>query len=200
MAAGLKDSMKDTVRSFIAGGDEPPPSGSGRPNWSSLLSVTGAKASWVKPHNMHLTIKFLDEVRWNTIADVTAAVQRAAQTVEPFELEIGGAGAFPSAGRPRTLWLGTTVGSEPLAVLAAALETVLKPLGFPKEHRRFAAHLTLGRVRDGGPSARELGEAIRQHAAFSAGRFTVRELVVFSSELSPQGPNYEAIGRGPLGT
>jgi 2'-5' RNA ligase len=189
--------MKDTVRTFIA----VETSAAVRQRAAELvvlLSATGVKVSWVKPHNMHLTIKFLDEVRWNAIADVTAAVQRVAQTVEPFELEIGGAGAFPSAGRPRTLWLGTVAGSEPLAALAAALETALKPLGFPKEHRRFAAHLTLGRVRDGGPSARGLGEAIKQHARFSAGQFTVRELVVFSSELTPQGPIYEVLGRGPL--
>lgn len=190
--------MKDTVRTFIA----VETSAAVRQRASELvelLSTSGAKVSWVKPQNMHLTIKFLDEVRWNAIADVTAAVQHAAKTVEPFELEIGGAGAFPSAGRPRTLWLGTAAGSEPLCALAAALEAALKPLGFPKEHRRFAAHLTLGRVRDGGPAAGRLAPLIKQHADFSAGRFAVRELVVFSSELTPQGPIYEALGRGPLG-
>jgi 2'-5' RNA ligase len=189
--------MRDTVRTFIA----VETSAAVRQKAAELiklLAAAGAKVSWVKPENLHLTLKFLDEVRWNAIADVTAAVQRAAQSVGPFELEIRGAGAFPSPGRPRTLWLGTAEGSEPLAALHAALETALKPLGFPKEHRRFAAHLTLGRVREAGPGAGELAALIKQHADFSAGQFTVRELVVFSSELTPQGPIYEAIGRGPL--
>ena len=105
--------MKDTVRTFIAVETDAAVRQRAA-ELIELLSACGAKVSWVKPHNMHLTIKFLDEVRWNAIADVTAAVQHAAQTVEPFELEIGGDGAFPSAGRPRTLWLGTTIGSEPL--------------------------------------------------------------------------------------
>jgi 2'-5' RNA ligase len=191
--------MKDTVRTFVA----VETSGAVQLKATELietLAATGAKVSWVKQQNLHLTLKFLDEVRWNDIADVTRAVQTAAATAEPFELEIRGAGAFPSPGKPRTLWLGTAAGSEPLASLHAALEKALKPLGFPKEHRRFAAHLTLGRVRDAGPGTRELGTLLTQHADFSAGRFSVDELVVFSSELTPQGPIYEAIGRAELGT
>jgi 2'-5' RNA ligase len=189
--------MRDTVRTFIA----VEPSGAVQQKAAELIDLfaaTGAKVSWVKPQNLHLTIKFLDEVRWNAIAEVIEAVQQAAQKVAPFELEIGGAGAFPNFGRPRTLWLGTADGSEPLAALHAALETALKPLGFPKEHRRFAAHLTLGRVRDGGSGGRELAPLLKQHADFSAGRFPVHELVVFSSDLTPQGPIYEVLGRGAL--
>jgi 2'-5' RNA ligase len=190
--------MKDTVRTFVA----IETSGAVSQKAAELiekLAATGAKVSWVKPHNLHLTLKFLDEVRWNEIADVTRAVDQAAKSVEPFELEIRGAGAFPSLGKPKTLWLGTADGSEPLAALHAALEKALKPLGYPKEHHRFAAHLTLGRVRDAGPGTRELGPILQQHAEFTAGRFSVEELVIFSSELTPEGPIYEAIGRAELG-
>ncbi len=148
---------------------------------------------------MHLTLKFLDEVRWNALAQMNEAVQQAAQTVEPFELEIRGAGAFPSLHRPRTFWLGTGAGSEALAALHAALEAALKPLGFPNEQRRFAGHLTLGRVRDAAAAAQKLSPIIKQQSDFYAGQFWVRELVVFSSELTPQGPIYEAIGHGTLG-
>ena len=75
--------------------------------------------------------------------------------------------------------------------LHAALEGALKPIGFPKEHRRFAAHLTIGRVRGPSPALGELGPLIKQHADFTAGRFRVSELVVFSSQLTPQGPIYQ---------
>ncbi len=189
--------MKDTVRSFVAV-ETSPAVRQRAADLIEVLAASGAKASWVKPQSLHLTLKFLDEVRWNEIAEVTAAVQQAAQAAEPFELEICGAGAFPSPGRPRTIWLGTAGGSESLAALHAALEKTLKPLGFPKEHRRFAAHLTLGRVRDAPAAAGRLGPLIKQHADYSAGQFTVHELVVFSSELTPQGPIYDILGRGPL--
>ena len=96
------------------------------------------------------------------------------------------------------MWLGTGQGSEPLGKLHAALESALKPIGFPKEHRRFAAHLTIGRVRGPGPGLGELGPLIRQHADFTAGQFPVAELVVFSSQLTPQGPIYEVLSRAAL--
>jgi 2'-5' RNA ligase len=164
----------------------------------AALAATGARVSWVKPENMHLTLKFLDEVPLHAIPQVSAAVQAAAAEFEPFDLEICSAGAFPSAARPRTLWLGTGQGSDALERLNAGLERGLKALGFPKEHRRFAGHLTLGRVRESTSGLVELGSLIRQHAAFVAGTFPVRELVVFSSRLTPQGAIYEPLGRGRL--
>jgi RNA 2',3'-cyclic 3'-phosphodiesterase len=190
--------MKNTVRTFIAIETSDPV----RQRAAELIRVfaaTGAKISWVKPHNLHLTLKFLDEVLLNSIPQISAAVQEASAACEPFELEIATAGAFPNSGRPRTLWLGTSVGNEPLGNLHAALERALKPLGFPKEHRRFAAHLTIGRVRGPGPGQAELGSLLKQYERFSAGRFAVTELVVFSSLLTPEGPIYEALSRAALG-
>ena len=189
--------MKDTVRTFVAVETSP----AVRQRVAELIGIfaaTGAKVSWVQQHNLHLTLKFLDEVPLNSIPQVSAAVQMAATAFEPFELEIRGAGAFPCAGRPRTLWLGTGQGSEPLGKLHAALESALKPLGFPNEHRRFAAHLTIGRVRGPGSGLVELGSLIQQHAEFTAGQFPVDELVVFSSQLTPQGPIYDALSRAAL--
>ncbi len=190
--------MKDSVRAFIA----VETSSAVRQRAAELIAIyaaTGAKVSWVKPHNMHLTLKFLDDVPLNSVPEISAAVHQAAAECEPFELEICTAGAFPGPGRPQTLWLGTGDGSEPLGRLHAALERVLKPLGFPKEQRRFAAHLTIGRVRRSEVGAAELGALIKQHAVFSAGRFPVDKLVIFSSELTPQGPIYDALSRAALG-
>jgi 2'-5' RNA ligase len=189
--------MKNTVRTFVA----VETSDAVRQRAAELiatLAATGAKVSWVQPHNLHLTLKFLDEVPLNSIPEVSAAVREAAATCAPFDLEIRTAGAFPSASRPRTLWLGTGQSSEPLGKLHAALESSLKLLGFPKEHRRFAAHLTIGRVRGPSPQLGELGRLIKQHADFTAGEFHLAELVVFSSQLTPQGPIYEALSRAAL--
>jgi len=190
--------MKDTVRTFVA----IETNSAVQERAAELIAAfaaTGAKVSWVKPHNLHLTLKFLDDVPLKTIPQVSAAVQVAAAACEPFELEICTAGAFPSAGRPRTLWLGAGQGSEPLGHLHAELENALKPLGFPKEHRRFTAHLTIGRVRGPGSGLGELGPLVKQYANYAAGRFPVSELVVFSSQLTPQGPDYDVLSRAVLG-
>ena len=59
---------------------------------------------------------------------------------EPFEITCRGAGAFPTAEQPRTLWIGIEDGAEALCELQAAVEEALKQeLGFAKEARAIPA-------------------------------------------------------------
>jgi 2'-5' RNA ligase len=191
--------MKSTLRTFIAVElDEAVRARAGE--LIGALRASPADVKWVDTHNLHLTLKFLDEVPLTEIPAVCAAVAAAAAKVEPFEMEVRGAGAFPNAGRPRTIWLGAREGVEPMAALHKHLEDALAKLGFRKEHRRFQTHLTIGRVRHSGPALAQLGDLLWQYADFDAGRISVDELVVFSSELDRTGPIYEALGRAPLGS
>jgi len=163
------------------------------------LRPAGADVKWVESQNMHMTLKFLGDVREEDAADVCRVVTKAAAEFEPFDIAVGGAGAFPNARRPRTLWIGVTQGEKELISLQTAIERVLAKRGFPKEHRAFHPHLTIGRVRDGSPAMVELGQAIQEHADFAAGTSTVRDVVVFASYLSGTGPTYEPLGRAALG-
>ena len=86
-----------------------------------------------------------------------------------------------------------------MAALHDRVETELAKLGFRKEHRRFQTHLTIGRVRGGGPGIAELGARLQQHAEFAAGRMAVEKLTVFASTLTPAGPLYEVLGTARLG-
>jgi 2'-5' RNA ligase len=190
--------MKRTIRTFLA--VEIAAAARGRAVeliWA--LGAAGADVKWVDAQNLHFTLKFLDEVPLAEIPRVCEAVGRAAATVAPFELEVRGAGAFPSAARPKTVWLGAGRGQEQMIALHGTLEKALKKLGFRQEHRRFTPHLTLGRVRSGGPAVAALGELLRQQADFSAGACHAGEVVVFSSQLTPEGPVYEALSRAKLG-
>jgi 2'-5' RNA ligase len=190
--------MKRTIRTFVA----VEITAAVRARAAELiqaLRASPAEVKWVEPENLHLTLKFLDEVPVGEISRVCEAVAAGANRLRPFELEVHGAGAFPNAGRPRTIWLGSREGSEPMVALHREVEGALGKLGFRKEHRRFQPHLTIGRVRRGGPAVAELGNLVWRHAEFAAGRLTVQEVVVFSSQLDRAGPIYEALGRAPLG-
>lgn len=165
----------------------------------AALACTMAEVKWVEQHNLHLTLKFLGEVREQEIDRVCKVVQRGASAVKPFELEIRGVGAFPTAARPRTVWLGATDGAEPMVALHDSIEAKLAELDFREEHRRFQTHLTIGRVRGTGPEIAQLGQLIEQHADFVAGRMTVNRVTIFASALTSEGPVYDVLGTATLG-
>ncbi|MHB1033510.1 MAG: RNA 2',3'-cyclic phosphodiesterase [Pirellulales bacterium] len=189
--------MPRMVRTFIA--VEIPDES--RRRAGELIAALGrapAKVKWVETHNLHLTLKFLGEVDPCRIHDICQAVAESVAEVPPFEFELRGAGAFPDAHRPRTVWLAVDRGREEMAVLHDCVEAALAKIGFREDGRRFEPHLTIGRVREGGPGIAELGRLLKQNADFLAGTATLSEVVVFSSELSRSGPTYEALGHAEL--
>ena len=190
--------MKQTVRTFVA----VEINSAIRRRAEELiekLRTASVDVKWVETHNVHLTLKFLGDVPSREIPRVCEAVQRGAGKVAPFELEVCGAGAFPNAARPRTLWLGTGGGEAAMVELHHHIEGPLGKLGYRKDQRRFHPHLTIGRVRRGGPAVAELGRLVGQHADFVAGKLRVSQVVVFSSQLDRTGPTYETLSRAKLG-
>ncbi len=161
------------------------------------LSGTGAKVSWVKPERLHLTLKFLGDVDLRDVAPLCEAVKSATAELPPFEIEVRGAGAFPTGARPRTLWLGVGRGGEELVALHDAVDQALDGLGYRREQRRFRPHLTIGRVR-GGHDLDALGQLVTLHADFAGGVSSIDEVVVMSSDLTPDGPDYEPLAVAPL--
>jgi RNA 2',3'-cyclic 3'-phosphodiesterase len=190
--------MKKTLRTFVAV-EITPAIRKRAGELIAALAGTSADVKWVEPHNLHLTLKFLGDVHQQEIVQVCQAMARGAADVEPFELDVRGAGAFPNPARPRTVWLGAGDGGEPMVVLHDRIEAALAKLGYREEHRRFQPHLTIGRVRGVGAGIAELGALLQQHADFAAGRMTVAKVALFASTLTPNGPIYELLGTAPLG-
>ncbi|MEX0642177.1 MAG: RNA 2',3'-cyclic phosphodiesterase [Pirellulales bacterium] len=185
-----------TIRTFIA--IETPPEIHRRiADLMNRLRRADADVKWVAPEQMHWTIKFLGNVDDHEIHEVCRAVEDCVEPFTPFDLTVSGVGAFPTPDRPRTLWIGATNGAEALGILAGSVEKALAQLGYPKEHRRFTAHLTLGRVHTG-RNAQALAQLLKENAEFDAGTMGVDEVVVFSSRLEPEGAVHEALGRAPL--
>ena len=63
-----------------------------------------SEVKWVDPGNIHLTLKFLGEVRDREISDVCRIVGEVAEKHKRFSVEIENVGTF---GRPvRVVWAG----------------------------------------------------------------------------------------------
>jgi 2'-5' RNA ligase len=153
---------------------------------------------WVRLDGLHLTLRFLGPTDEEAIPDVAAAVDLAGAASEPFDVAIGGAGAFPSVARPRALWLAVTAGVAELDAAARTLDDRLADVGWPRDDRPYRAHLTLARsdgVRTGPDVARRLIEA----AATFETRFRAEKMILFES-ISGGGPaRYEPIHETRLG-
>ena len=136
--------------------------------------------------NLHVTLKFLgqiDEARVDAIGDALTA---AAQRTPAFDVNVRGLGAFPTATRARILWVGLAP-AAPLVGLAAAVDAALAGLGIERESRPFAAHVTLGRVRE---SQRNLALADALARPVDCGRLAVTRISLMRSELHPRGARY----------
>lgn len=162
------------------------------------LSKSAAEINWVRPEAMHLTIKFLGDVDYTDMAEICRSLEKTVADIEPIEVECGGVGAFPKLERPRTLWLGIDDTEKELARLAEVVEDAMADLRFRRESRPFHPHLTLGRVRDGRETA-GLAELIKAGDFSKRGGLVIEELVVFSSELTREGPIYQTVGRAEFG-
>ena len=155
-----------------------------------------ARASWVRPEGLHVTLKFIGEVAAARVRDISSAAEAAVEGFAPFSLLVEEAGTFPPRGAARVLWLGLRDESGGLARLQRRLEAECKAAGFPAEPRAFKPHLTLARLRQPA-SAHELSEAHRR-STFGPHRFKVSELVVMRSELGPGGSRYTPLSRHAL--
>ena len=153
---------------------------------------------WVPAANLHLTLQFLGEVEAERIPSLREALESAVAGHAAFRLGLRGAGAFPSAERPRVLWVGAGEGAAEASALAASVATALAPLGFAPEERPFVPHLTVGRVaappRDRGP-LRRLIEMARDR---DWGGCLVPAAHLLRSELFPAGPIYSILHEARL--
>ncbi len=130
---------------------------------------------------------------------IAKALHGAMADARSFEMTLESLGAFPSWDRPNVVWIGLPRGAEELAALAIKIKIALQPFGFEPENRPFAAHATLGRVKN--PHAREwktLKAALDQRRQVQFGQCRAKVLTWFESSLTPQGPVYKVLEKIPL--
>lgn len=157
-------------------------------------------ASWVRPHGIHLTLKFIGELREADLEGVTSALNLAAAEARPFRMRVSGISGFPMVGRPRVITAQVEEPTGALAELAEGVEQRLcEALGITREKRPFRAHVTLGRVRDpkGCPSVSELSGMVTDP---DFGEVDVDGIVLLKSDLRPSGAVYTPLARATLGS
>jgi 2'-5' RNA ligase len=148
---------------------------------------------FLQPDNWHFTLQFLGAVAEDGAVAVRAACRDTASQAAPFDIELGRVGAFKSARSARVVWIGLAHGAGPMAALYEALLAHTERLGFAREARPFAAHLTVARLKEPADVTRLLAST-----SIPALRMRVAQLTLFRSHLSPKGARYEVLERYAL--
>ena len=162
------------------------------------MRTNGLNLRWVRPENIHLTLKFLGDIKENSIENVTTAIYDSVKTYVPISLCAKGIGVFPGIKRPRVVWVGVSGQIESLLGLQKRMEEELEILGFEKEKRPFNGHLTLGRIK-GRIDPKRFGDALKKYVEFTSETFCADKVILYKSELKPTGAVYTEIVNVPLG-
>ncbi|MBU0517962.1 RNA 2',3'-cyclic phosphodiesterase [bacterium] len=156
-----------------------------------------SKVRWTRPEGVHITLKFLGDTDSSVVDQLIPALDEVASGHHPFELKLNGTGAFPRLANPRVLWVGLET-SEELLALQHDVEEAIAPFGFEKEKRKFKAHLTLARLQG------DLWPEGHRRLLLDARKtidgliLPVKELILFRSDLKPDGAVYTALHRAKL--
>jgi len=162
----------------------------------SAADVKKSDVKWVDPDAMHLTLKFLGEIKDDQLAGVCNITKDVAARHKNFELDVESVGHF--GGRSaRVLWVGVGLDCDNLLQLQNDLEEKLSLAGWPKEAREFTGHLTLCRIRNS-KAGIELAELAEKYKDYKLGTMLADSLSVYQSQLTPQGPIYTVLGNYKL--
>jgi len=176
LAIELTENLRDSLEALIIKMDSP-----------------AFDVRWVRPENVHLTLRFLGEVTGEELLRVSSAAQRTAEQAEPFQMVLFGLGAFPTRGSPRVVWVGVQ-DPVPVVALERNLSDELERSGWPPPDKPFRAHLTVGRVKS--PRGKDrLRRLLEENGEASVGQVRVEHMALIKSELRPAGPIYNTLNR-----
>ena len=145
---------------------------------------------WVRPENLHVTLKFIGETApgmLDAIRDALAGIR----VNKPIDINCKGLGFFPDDRRPQVLWAGLDASGN-LPRLAEDVDRALETVGVAHEKRAFTPHLTLARF-DPPRLPEKLRDAINPTAARDFGSFQARQFHLIESRTKPSGAEYTTL-------
>jgi RNA 2',3'-cyclic 3'-phosphodiesterase len=149
-----------------------------------LLRAPLARAKWIAPEDMHITLRFAGDLDARTAS--AFAEELADIRGKPFAVTIKGVGAF--GGRDtRVLWAGVEAGGE-LAALYRANERAARAAGIEPDARQFRPHVTLARLRGARPEA--VAGFLGEYGALRTAPFLATKFLLLSARPGSGGPPY----------
>lgn len=151
---------------------------------------------WVKPENVHITLKFIGEVSEEKYAKIEKRLGEAEFDTGPFDLKLTGCGKFGRGNTLNIFWIGISP-SDPLTQIFKKIENTLAKISIEKENRPFKPHITVGRNKKNF-NFQSFFQLIEENNDRLISEFNVDHFQVFKSQLRPEGPIYTILKEIPL--
>ncbi len=147
---------------------------------------------WVKPEQIHITLKFLGEVKENKTEQIINKLDRI--NFSDIILNIQNIGGFPNLNKAKVIWAGVFEQNKnsALPVLANKVDNAMNELGFEKEKRKFKSHITVARIKQK-PDKKFIDLLTQNGTEKDFGSFTLNQIVLYKSTLLPSGAKYEVL-------
>lgn len=182
------------MRAFIAI-DLPSEIKAGLVKIQDKLKIILPETIWVKPSNLHLSLKFLGNISLPQLEFTQQAITEISKTTCSFKIKLDILGVFADYRQTRIIWIGTSQPTVQLQQLAGQFEAKLITLGLPQETHLFQPHITLGRIKQ--PASlinlkKELDILNREIPDMNL-KFDARDTTLYQSILGPGGPTYHRL-------
>jgi 2'-5' RNA ligase len=151
---------------------------------------------WVKPENVHLTLKFIGDVPDDKYSRIEDSLTTDGLADGALDIKLTGCGKFGKKESLNIFWLGVEP-NRPLETFYYNIEDALHKIGFEKETRRFKPHITVGRNKKTF-NFKSFFKLIDEYGSHPIHRFTASHFQVFKSDLKPEGPIYTILKEIPL--
>lgn len=160
------------------------------------------REKWVSPENLHMTLRFLGDIKEGTLHRYADAVRSALCGHPPYTLSIDRVRIVPRSRSAAMIWAVPEAGADHTMQLARSIEDAVVREGATPETRRFSPHVTLCRSRSprhlAPDAARAMAAALADVPA-SRRSMSVHEVMLYTSTLTPDGPVYDRFAVMSLG-
>lgn len=161
------------------------------------LKTSKIEAKWVDPAVMHGTLKFLGSVEIENIYNIAFRMRDILSKMDPFKISLSAIGTFPENKHPRAVWVGIDDKKRVMEKLHIEINKLIKEEGIISENRTFKPHITLCRIKSPKNTPR-LSGLIKAVKILPIVSF-ISEIVIFRSDLSPEGAVHTPLCKIPLG-
>jgi len=151
-------------------------------------SLRMERINWVSLQNLHITLKFLGDTPEENIPQIIDRLKGLCINLKPFTITLNSLGVFKNLREPSVVWIGCK-NCDRLVDFQDNLERGLFEIGFEKDERTFAPHLTLGRMKEI-RQINPLAQLITNHKDFEFQQQTIDRIILYESILNPSGPSY----------